>query len=381
MPKRFRRREEEGHDGALEKMFQTRSHAWESVGLARQLSMQAARRARREVVVILPLLAGVIVLYYHRKQVFGAGLDMPVRIGTVIALLALGWAFARSMGSAFGPSLFRRMDPATAGTLGFLIRLTTIIVVLLLALRIAGLTPQTIAVGGAFTAVIFGLAAQQTLGNVIAGTVLLSARPFRVGERIRLQAGGVAGNVEGVVSSLGLLYLTLSAGEDRIMVPNSVALNAAVTPLREPNSVDLTARLPSGTRPSRLQEALAKELTVVTRSAPDIELVEIDGDEVVLRIGATPQRSADGPKLADQVSAAVSRLAADAEPLPTPPHGVEEGDGTEPGRSGAEGVGPSERAGERTADDPTTATNGKATGSDRTRPGGAGQRPTQRFER
>ena len=60
-----------------------------------------------------------------------------------------------------------------------------------------------------FTAVVFGLAAQQTLGNLIAGMVLLSARPFRVGERVRLQAGAVGGSVEGIVSSLGLLYTTL----------------------------------------------------------------------------------------------------------------------------------------------------------------------------
>ena len=45
------------------------------------------------------------------------------------------------------------------------------------------------------TAVVAGLAAQQTLANVIAGTVLLSARPFRVGERVRLQGGGLAGSV------------------------------------------------------------------------------------------------------------------------------------------------------------------------------------------
>jgi small conductance mechanosensitive channel len=35
--------------------------------------------------------------------------------------------------------------------------------------------------------------------------VLVSARPFRVGERLRLQAGGLAGQTEAVVSSLGLL--------------------------------------------------------------------------------------------------------------------------------------------------------------------------------
>jgi small conductance mechanosensitive channel len=303
-----RRHEQEEQERARDRMFQTRSHAWEQVGLARQLSMQAARKARREAVVILPVLAGVLVAYSQRDKLFGHGFDMPVRIGTVIVLLVLGWAFARAMGGAFGPSLFRRMDPATAGTVGFLIRLATILLTLLVALRIAGLRPATLAVGGAFTAVVFGLAAQQTLGNVIAGTVLLSARPFRVGERIRLQAGGVAGNVEGVVSSLGLLYLTLASGEDRIMVPNSVALNAAVTPLREPDAVNLRARLPVGTRPSDLQVALADSLTVATRSAPDIELVEVDDDEVVVQIGATPQRSADGPQLADQILAAVGRL-------------------------------------------------------------------------
>jgi small conductance mechanosensitive channel len=308
---RFFSQPEDGADSRMERMFQTRSHAWEEVGLARQLSLKAARRARREALVILPLLAGVLVVYAYRHQLFGHSVDMPIRFATVVVLLALGWAFARALGSSLGPLFFRRMDPATAGTVGFLIRLLTIVLTLLVALRIAGLRPATIAVGGAFTAVVFGLAAQQTLGNVIAGTVLLSARPFRVGERVRFQAGGVGGTVEGVVSSLGLLYLTLASGEDRIMVPNSVALNSAVIPLREPDSVDLRARLPAGTRPSDLQEQLAETLTVATRSAPDIELVELDGDEVVVRIGATPQRSADGPALADQILGAVGSLIED----------------------------------------------------------------------
>ena len=61
---------------------------------------------------------------------------------------------------------------------------------------------------------ILGLAAQQTLGNVIAGTVLLSASPFRVGDRVRLQGGPLAGQIEGTVSSLGLLYTTFATDED-----------------------------------------------------------------------------------------------------------------------------------------------------------------------
>ncbi len=135
-----------------------------------------------------------------------------------------------------------------------------------MALRVVGLQAQTLAVGGAFTAVVLGLAAQQTLGNVIAGMVLLSARPFRVGERVRLQAGAVGGSVEGTVSSLGLLYTTLTRGYDRILIPNNVVLAAAVVPLKEPESVDVKVRLSSGVRPSQVQAILDNEIATPTRS-------------------------------------------------------------------------------------------------------------------
>jgi small-conductance mechanosensitive channel len=295
---------------AVRDMFATKSHSWEQVGLARQVSQRAARRARRQAVVLAPLVVGVLVAYRYRSHLFGV--DMPVRVATVVALVILGWAFARDVGRAMGPALFRRLDPGTAGTVGFLIRLVTIGIALLVALNIAGLSTRTLFLGGAFTAVIFGLAAQQTLGNLIAGTVLLSARPFRVGERVRLQGGGVAGQIEGVVSSLGLLYTTLASGEDSIMVPNSVLLSLAVMPLREPDSVDLRARLRADVKPSDVQELLDEAVTTPTRAAPRIMLEEVDGDEVVVRIAATPARGADGPQLADEILAAIARVTRDA---------------------------------------------------------------------
>jgi small conductance mechanosensitive channel len=300
---------------SMRKMFETKSHSWQEVGLARQINAKAARKARRQAVVLIPLLVGVLVAYRYRTDLFGV--DMPIRFVTVVALLILGWTIARDVGRALGPALFRRMDPGTAGTVGFLIRLATIGITLLVALNIAGLEPRTLAVGGAFTAVIFGLAAQQTLGNLIAGTVLLSARPFRVGDRVRMQGGGVAGHVEGVVSSLGLLYTTLANGEDSIMVPNSVVLGMAVSPLREPNAVDLRARLRADVRPSDLQSLLEQHVTVDTRNEPDIELEEVDGDEVVVRIAATPVRASEGPKLADEILAAVGVASRNGHEAPT----------------------------------------------------------------
>jgi small-conductance mechanosensitive channel len=305
----MRTRLRRSRERALEAMLQTRSHAWEEAGLSRQLGRNAARKARREALVLLPLLAAVLVVYAERDRLFGPGLHTLVRLLTAVVLVALGWAFARDLGRVVGPGLMRRMDPATAGTVGFLLRLATILVVTVVALRIAGLTPQTLAVGGAFTAVVLGLAAQQTLGNLIAGAVLLSARPFRVGERVRLQAGGLAGQAEGVVSSLGLLYTTLARGEDRIMVPNSVVLAAAVVPLREPQAVDVRVVLRHGTKPSDVQALLRAAIEVPLRALPHIALEEVDGDQVVVRIQAKPEHARDGAALADQILAAVTQVA------------------------------------------------------------------------
>jgi small conductance mechanosensitive channel len=223
-------------------------------------------------------------------------------------IVVLGWALARDLGRSTAPALFRRMDPATAGTVGFLIRLVFLVASVLFALRAAGLKPETLAVGGAITAVVFGLAAQQTLGNLIAGMVLISARPFKVGDRVRLQAGGIAGQIEGVVASLGLLYTTFAQGQDSIMVPNNVVLTAAVVPLREPAAVDLRARLRPDVKPSDLQALLEESVETPVRSEPHISLEEVDRDEVVVRIAATPVSESDGPKLADEVLAAIGAV-------------------------------------------------------------------------
>jgi small-conductance mechanosensitive channel len=121
-----------------------------------------------------------------------------------------------------------RSSWAWRGPVGFLLRLALAALVLFVALYVAGIEARALLLGGAFTAVILGLAAQQTLGNVIAGTVLLSARPFKVGDRVRLQGGPLAGRIEGEVSAHGLLYTTFATGDGPVLVPNSVVLNVSI---------------------------------------------------------------------------------------------------------------------------------------------------------
>jgi small conductance mechanosensitive channel len=280
---------------------------------ARLVTADAARRARkaaRDAVLMLLLGAAVIALWIWRDELFGT--DTPVRIIAAVLLAAIGWRFARDIGRAMGPRLMQRFDPGTASTVGFLLQLITLLVIVVFALRIVDLNPRAIALGGAVTAVVLGLAAQSTLGNVIAGVMLQASRPFRVGERVRLQGGTLGATVEGTVASQGLIYTVLARGNGTILVPNNAALSATIVPLRAPAGVDLRARLRAGVRATELQELFAREVRVPTRDEPDIALEEAYADGVVVRIQATPVSDADGAQLADEVLAVITKLAAEA---------------------------------------------------------------------
>jgi small conductance mechanosensitive channel len=289
-------------------VLQRRSRGWREMSLTRRIGRRAVRRARIELVILVPLLLVLLVIYGHRREIFGGAWDDAVRGAMTLAVVLIGWELARDIGRAMEPTLFQRMDPGTAGTIGFVVRLATVVLVTVVGLRIAGLTPRTLALGGALTAVVVGLAAQQTLGNLFAGTVLLSARPFRVGDRVRMQGGGLAGTVEGVVSSLGLLYTTLASGDNAVMVPNSIVISVAVVPLREPAGIDLRARLRPGVTPADVEDLLSGAIQTPIRGAPRVTLEEVDGDEVVVHVAATPERPSDGPRLATEVLRAIASL-------------------------------------------------------------------------
>jgi small-conductance mechanosensitive channel len=84
--------------------------------------------------------------------------------------------------------------------------------------------------GGAIAGVVIGIAAQQSLGNVFAGMVLLMVRPFAVGNRIRVRSGALGGEFYGTVSAMSLTYVSVLTDEGMLKVPNSSLLAAAVGP-------------------------------------------------------------------------------------------------------------------------------------------------------
>jgi small-conductance mechanosensitive channel len=287
-------------------LFETRSHAWHSLGLGDELAPRFSKRQFGGLLLALLVIAGTLFVYSHRHQI-APGYGQWVRLGTVVVLIVVGSAAVHWLVRGLSPRLYRRLDPATAGTTGFVVRLLAMTGVVILALRIAGVNASTLAVGGAFTAVLLGLAAQQALGGIFAGIVLQSTRPFRVGERVRLVGGALAGSIEGTVTSLGLFYTTLSQGADRLLVPNNVLLSLVVVPLREPDKVDVRVRFPAQASPHEIEQRLLQAITVPTRYKPSVSLEELDGEAVVFRVSATPLRPEDGSQLAEEVLEALRR--------------------------------------------------------------------------
>jgi small-conductance mechanosensitive channel len=112
----------------------------------------------------------------------------------------------------------------------FVAQLLGAVVYVIAALLYVQWVPQLRGIGTALLAgasvasIVLGMAAQNTLSNLIAGMTLLLYRPFQVGDRVQVNAP--TGLETGMVEAITLGYTILRTGDNRrIVVPNSVMAN------------------------------------------------------------------------------------------------------------------------------------------------------------
>jgi small-conductance mechanosensitive channel len=117
------------------------------------------------------------------------------------------------------------------------------------AVLYAGLVPPLHSLGTALLAgvsivsIVVGLAAQTTLGNLIAGFTVVLYKPFRVGDRLRVSSPG--GVETGTVERLTLGYTILRGNEGHtIVVPNNVMASQITVNLGRQNSQPRQRDLP-----------------------------------------------------------------------------------------------------------------------------------------
>ena len=182
-------------DNDARQVFATRTETWRIAGLAEEIDRRGTRRAAVQLL-LSALLCGVVVVAFNRRSDLFPGSGEALRITAAILQILAGWALGRALVRVLGPTLFRRPRPRDRGHRRLRGPPRVTAGVAIAALRIAGLSAQTVAVGGALTAVVLGLAAQQTIGNLFAVALeevdrdevvmRISAPPDRVADGVRL---------------------------------------------------------------------------------------------------------------------------------------------------------------------------------------------------
>jgi small-conductance mechanosensitive channel len=149
--------------------------------------------------------------------------------------LAVVFVAAAAILGALVSRLERRMERRLSDVTGlrFASAFMRVVAYLVAFVLYAHLVPQLRSLGTALLAgvsvvsIIIGLAAQNTLGNLIAGISLILYRPISVGDDVELNTpkGVLAARVEDV--SLGYTILRDAEGND-VVVPNSVMVSNVV---------------------------------------------------------------------------------------------------------------------------------------------------------
>lgn len=179
-----------------------------------------------------------------RFNMFGRSFVVDVHWLTVIVLvLALVFVIAgvvatRSIGRELARVSQDRAGVSAASAIRLICTIFGYITVALGLLGLLNVNLGNLLVGGAVTGVMIGIAAQQTLGNFFAGLVLLFARPYVPGQRVKVRTGAMGGPFEGVITIAGLLYTVIETDEGPISLPNSGLLGAAIGPAPEPDRDD-----------------------------------------------------------------------------------------------------------------------------------------------
>ncbi len=149
------------------------------------------------------------------------------------ALLLFGILFIRKVAHLLAQVVEYKTIPAAGSAVRIIITVIGYVLVLFLVFEVLDISVERLLIGGALTGVIVGIAAQQALGNVFAGLVLLLARPFVVGEHIKIRSGALGGILDGYVTGMSLTYVSLHTEGILLKIPNSVMLAAAVGPFPE----------------------------------------------------------------------------------------------------------------------------------------------------
>jgi small-conductance mechanosensitive channel len=218
--------------------------------------------------------------FWHRL-VIAAGVLLVV---TIVARL-VDWWLARKPVPPEVETRFRVLRRAITATIIAVGLFSALLVIPQVRAVAGGLLASTAVLG-----VILGLASQQTLGNFIAGLLIATTQPVRIGDRVSYA------DESGVVEEIGLTYTFIRTGDRRrLVVPNSklasdTIVNASIR--SSETFAEVSVPVPLSADLEGAVDALRDD--VAEERDADVYVTSLDGTAtVILRAAATDAVAAE----------------------------------------------------------------------------------------
>jgi len=117
-----------------------------------------------------------------------------------------------------------KLEPNTSNNLMLTFRILILIAAVAAISRVSGFPSEWILSVSAIGAAAVGFASQKTIGNFVAGIFLMAARPFKVGNYVRI------GTVEGIVREITINYTKiLTSANNTVSISNLQILDRDIT--------------------------------------------------------------------------------------------------------------------------------------------------------
>lgn len=117
-----------------------------------------------------------------------------------------------------------KLEPSASNNLVLTFRILILIFTVLAISSLGGVQPEWVLSVSAIGGAALGFASQKTVGNFLAGLFLLAAKPFKVGDYVRI------GVVEGIVEEITINYAkVLTSANNTVSISNLQILDRDVT--------------------------------------------------------------------------------------------------------------------------------------------------------
>lgn len=191
-------------------------------------------------------------------------LSVPIlaKIGITIALFGLTWVGVDVLDSWLDHVTERSQD-FTKHQEEIAFRVLQIVLfsaVSLAALTMWGIDFSGMLVGAGFLGIVVGIAAQQTLGSLLAGFVLMFSRPFEIGDWVQI------GDEEGIVTDITIVNTRMENFDGEFVVlPNDMVSNSTIINRTKKGRLRLTVEvgIDYEADPERAQEIAVEALSDV----------------------------------------------------------------------------------------------------------------------